>query len=99
MSVEADFGLSDWVGQANGSQVSWDITWSPIEDSRFVAVSFQSDFADAQLVRVSEWFSTDMNENPHIGETIRANEFLGPGAQLPFVFPWLSFQTIRKVPS
>jgi hypothetical protein len=86
MSVEADFGLSDWVGQANGTQLSWDITWSPLEDSRFAAVSFQSDFVDAQLVRVSEWFSTDSNGNPHIGESIRANEFLGPGGAVAFRF-------------
>jgi hypothetical protein len=24
MSVEANFGLSDWVGQASGTKVSWD---------------------------------------------------------------------------
>jgi len=86
MSVEADFGLSDFVGQANGSEVSWDITWAPLEDSRFAAVSFQSDFVDAQLIRVSEWFSTDSSGTPHIGETIRANEFLGPGEGVAFRF-------------
>ena len=69
MSVEVDFGITDWVGQASGSQLSWDITWPGIlDDGRFAAVSFQSDFRDAQLVRVSEWFSSDDRENPHVGE-------------------------------
>jgi hypothetical protein len=86
MSVEADFGLSGWVAQTAGTQLSWDITWSKIEDSRFVAVSFQSDFVDAQLVRVSEWFSSDHNENPHVGELIRANSGFGPGSLVAFRF-------------
>ena len=81
MSVEADFGLSDWVGQANGVQISWDISWpGMIEDTRFVAVSFQSDFDIAQVVRVSEWFAND----GHVGELIRVtNPFLGG---VPFRF-------------
>jgi hypothetical protein len=33
MSVEANFGLSDWVGQASGTQVSWDISWPGVLDS------------------------------------------------------------------
>jgi hypothetical protein len=85
MSVEADFGITDWLFQASGSQLSWDITWPGVlEDSRFAAVSFQSDFANAQLVRVSEWFSSDSRENPHIGELIRATEGLGFGVAFRF---------------
>ncbi len=85
MSVEADFGITDWVFQASGSQLSWDITWpGVIEDGRFVAISFQSDFRQAQLVRVSEWFSSDDNENPHVGELIRATEGIGPGVAFRF---------------
>jgi hypothetical protein len=82
MSAEADFGLSDWVGQANGAQVSWDISWpGMIEVTRFVAVSFQTDFNAAQVVRVSESFSND----GHVGEVVRANNFLGGGG-VPFRF-------------
>jgi hypothetical protein len=85
MSVEADFGITDWVFQASGTQLSWDITWPGVlDDGRFVAVSFQSDFVDAQLVRVSESFSSDNNENSHIGETIRATEGLGGGVAFRF---------------
>ncbi|HEX3955473.1 MAG TPA: hypothetical protein VHZ03_02445 [Trebonia sp.] len=74
MSVEADFGITDWLFQAAGSQLSWDITWPGVLDAgRFAAVSFQGDFVDSQLVRVSESFSSDSSENPHIGEVIRAN--------------------------
>jgi len=81
MSVEADFGLSDWVGQASGTELSWDISWpGRISDDRFVAVSFQTDLAFApQLVRVSEWFSTDSNGNQHVGELIRTSQGPGPG--------------------
>jgi len=57
MSQEADFGLSDWVGQAGGTQLSWEIAWDGVyDDWRFGAVSFQSDFGDSELVRVSESF-------------------------------------------
>lgn len=85
MSVEANFGITDWIFQASGSQLSWDITWPGIlEDGRFAAVSFQSDFAKAQLVRVSEWFSSDDHENPHIGELIRATEGFGGGVAFRF---------------
>jgi hypothetical protein len=83
MSVEADFGLSDWVGQYAGTQLSWDISWpGVIDDARFVAVSFQSDFDSAQLVRVSEWFSHD----GHVGELIRVADSLDPKAGVPFRF-------------
>lgn len=85
MSVEADFGITGWVFQASGTQLSWDITWPGVlDDGRFAAVSFQSDFAEAQLVRVSEWFSSDLNENPHIGELIRASEGIGNGVAFRF---------------
>ncbi len=77
MSVEADFGLSGWVFQANGTQQLWDITWSPLDDGRFAGVSFFSDFVDAELVRVSESFLSDNNENPHVREVIRANARFG----------------------
>ncbi len=81
MSVEADFGLSAWVGQASGTQLSWDISWNGVmEDSRFVAVSFQTDLTIApQLVRVSESFYTDRKGNQHIVELIRTTPGPGPG--------------------
>ncbi len=85
MSVEANFGITDWVFQASGTQLSWDITWTGvIEDDRFVAVSFQSDFSQAQLVRVSEWFSSDDHENPHVVELIRATAGIGSGVAFRF---------------
>jgi hypothetical protein len=85
MSVEADFGITGWVFQASGTQLSWDITWPGVlGDARFAGVSFQSDFAQAQLVRVSEWFSSDINENPHVGELIRATEGIGTGVAFRF---------------
>ncbi len=78
MSVEADFGLSGWLFQANGSELSWDITWPGVlDDGRFAAVSFQGDFVNSQLVRVSEWFSSDSNEQPHVGELVRADSEFG----------------------
>lgn len=82
MSVEADFGITDWVGQANGTQLFWEIAWDGVlDDARFAAVSFQSDFVQAQLVRVSKSFLTDNNGSPRIGETIRATQgFGGPVA-------------------
>jgi hypothetical protein len=87
MSVEADFGLSDFVGQASGSQLSWDITWNGVLDNaHFAGVSFQSDFVEAQLVRVSESFSTDRNGNPSVGEVIRATSGFGPGVIVAFRF-------------
>ena len=74
MSVEADFGMTDWVFQASGSQLSWDITWPGVlSDRRFAAVSFPAVFVDSQLVRVSEWFSSDRHQNPHVGELIRCS--------------------------
>lgn len=79
MSVQADFGLTDWVGQASGTQVTWTITWPGVlDEARFAGVSFFSDFVDTQLVRVSESFDTDNKENPFINETIRANIGIGP---------------------
>jgi hypothetical protein len=84
MSVEADFGITGWVFQADGTQLSWDITWpGVIDDGRFVAVSFQSDFDQSQLVRVSEWFSTTGLIN-HVGELIRATEGFGKGVAFRF---------------
>jgi hypothetical protein len=74
MSVEADFGITDWVFQASGSELSWDITWPrELDDGPFAADSFQGDFVNSQLVRVSERFTSDSHENPHVGELIRAN--------------------------
>jgi hypothetical protein len=85
MSVQADFGLTDWVGQTPGIDVSWTITWPGVlDEARFAAVSFFSDFVDTQLVRVSESFNTDNNENPFITETIRASNGLEAGAVVPF---------------
>jgi hypothetical protein len=82
MSVEADFGLTGFVGQANNTQVSWDITWpGVIDQKRFVAVSFQTDFGQAEVVRVSERFFND----GHVGETTRVTSFLG-GPGVPFQF-------------
>jgi hypothetical protein len=73
VSVEADFGISEWVFQASGTQLSWSIAWpGVIDDGRYVAVSFQSDFSGSQLVRVSEWFSNGTT----VGELIRASEII-----------------------
>jgi hypothetical protein len=78
MSVQADFGLTDFVGQASGSTVSWTISWPGVlDEARFAAVSFFSDFVSTQLVRVSESFDTDNKEDPFITETIRAHIDLG----------------------
>jgi hypothetical protein len=74
MSVEADFGITGSVFQANGSQISWDITWPGVLDnSRFDAVSFIPDSNQSQLVRVSESFTNDINGVLHVGEVIQAN--------------------------
>jgi hypothetical protein len=55
MSAESDFALTDWVFQASGTQVSWEVSWPGVlDDSRFAAVSFQGDFVDSTLIRVSE---------------------------------------------
>jgi len=71
MSVEADFGISEWVFQAAGSELSWEIGWNGVLDvGRFAAVSFASDFGGVQLVRVSEWFTSDLST---VGERIRVN--------------------------
>jgi hypothetical protein len=75
MSVGADFGISEWVFQASGSQMGWVISWDGVmEDSRFAAVSFQSDFVSSRLDRVSESFLTDAQERPRIEEVIRCSE-------------------------
>ena len=90
MSVEADFGLSGWVGQLTGADVAWNISWpGVIDDTRYVGVSFYSDFVDSKLERISEWFSEDDKENPFVGEPIRATETLGgnqTGVGVPFRF-------------
>ena len=85
MSVQADFGLTDWVGQAGGSTVSWTISWPGVlDEARFAGVSFFSDFVSTQLVRVSESFDTDSKEDPFITETIRAVNGLAPGGIVAF---------------
>jgi hypothetical protein len=73
MSVEADFGISDFVFQSPGSQVTWTLAWEGvIEDGRFVAVSFQSDFRLAKLTRVSESFATTTSDlEPRVIEVVR----------------------------
>lgn len=77
MSVEADFGISEWVFQATG-ELSWEIAWDGVLDvGRFAAVSFASDFGEVQLVRISEWFASDLAS---IGERIRVNAPFGGAA-------------------
>jgi hypothetical protein len=74
MSVEADFGITPSNFQANGSQLSWDITWPGILDNgRFAGVSFLPDSNQSQLVRVSESFANDINGGLHVGEVVQAN--------------------------
>jgi len=78
MGVKADFGISGWLFQADGTQLSWDITWPGVIDyRRFVAVAFQGDYRNSQLVRVSESFTSDDNENEHVGEVIRCHGEFG----------------------
>jgi hypothetical protein len=78
VAVTTDFGLTDFVFQNTGPELTWDITWQGVlNDSRFVAVSFQSEYGGSQLVRVSEWFSTDPGGTQHVFETIVASESLG----------------------
>jgi hypothetical protein len=78
VSVNVDFGITDpGLFQSTGVDVSWDITWSPVDDTHFVAVSFFSNFGGSQLVRVSESFSTDQGGTQHVGEVVRASESLG----------------------
>lgn len=84
MSDEADFGITGWVFQATGTELSWDISWPGVlDDGRFAAVSFQSDYDNTQLTRVSEWFST-INGTNHVGELIRANDSLKYGVAFRF---------------
>ena len=88
MSAEADFGLSDWVGQAGSTQLSWEIAWDGVyDDWRFGAVSFQSDFGDSELVRVSESFIS-ASTTTHFREVIRAHPApnLPPGSIVAFRF-------------
>jgi hypothetical protein len=81
MSVQADFGITDFVFQASGTQVRWVISWDGVmEDGRYAGVSFQSDFVSSRLDRVSESFLTDQNENPRIEEVIRCSEPFGGSA-------------------
>ena len=73
MSTEADFGITGWVFQADGSQFSWVITWPGVlDDARYTGVSFQGDFVNSQLTRVSETFGSDRDENPFVTEVVRA---------------------------
>jgi len=73
MSTEADFGQSDWVGQAGGTQLSWEIAWDGVyDDWRFGAVSFQSDFGGSRLERISESFIS-AGVTTHFREVIRAH--------------------------
>ena len=81
MSVEADFGITDWVYQAGGTQVYWELSWPGVlDDGRFAAVSFQGDFVNTRLTRVAESFVSDVHENPHVGEVIRADAQYGGAA-------------------
>ena len=85
MSVEADFGITDFVFQATGTQLTWTITWPGVlDDGRYVGVSFQSDFVRARLDRVSESFLTDDKENPQVSEVIRATAGIGNGVAFRF---------------
>ena len=78
MGVDVDFGITNpGLFQSTGVNVGWEITWSPIDDSHFVAVSFFSNFGGSDLVRVSESFSTDVGGTQHVGEVVRASESLG----------------------
>ena len=78
MSANVDFEITDpGLFQSTGVDVGWDIIWSPIDDTHFVAVSFFSNFGGSQLVRVSESFSTDQGGTQHVGEVVRASESLG----------------------
>lgn len=79
MSVEVDFGLSDWVGQAGGTQLSWEIAWDGVyDDWRFGAVSLQSDFQGSRLERISEAFIS-AGLTTHFSEVVRAH----PNPQFP----------------
>ena len=78
MSVKADFGISEWVIQSDGTELSWEIAWDGVLDAgRFAGVSFASDFAGVQLVRVSEWFTSDLKT---VGERIRVHAQFGRAA-------------------
>ncbi len=75
MAVTTDFGLTDFVFQNTGQDVTWTITWQGVlGDDRFVGVSFFSQYTDSLLVRVSESFSTDNGGTNQVLETIRASQ-------------------------
>ena len=77
MSVDVDFGITNpGLFQSTGVDVGWEITWSPIDDTHFVGVSFFSNYGGSQLVRVSESFPQPGGIQ-HVGEVIRASESLG----------------------
>jgi hypothetical protein len=76
--MATQFGLSDWVGQMSGQNITWNISWpGVIEDTRFVGISFFSDFVDSMLERVSESFGSDSKENPFVVEVVRVTQTLG----------------------
>ena len=57
MSVDVDFGITNpGLFQSTGVDVGWEITWSPIDDTHFVGVSFFSNYGGSQLVRVPSRF-------------------------------------------
>jgi hypothetical protein len=86
VSVEAEFGQSDWVGQLAGTQVYWEIAWDGVyDDWRFGAVSFQSDFFQSRLTRISETFIS-AGLTTHFGELIRAEFPPFPGHIVAFRF-------------
>jgi hypothetical protein len=75
VAIKTDFGLTDWVFQNTGYDLTWTITWQGVlGDDRFVGVSFFSQYTDSLLVRVSESFSTDIGGTNHVSETIRASQ-------------------------
>ena len=86
MSVEAEFGQSDWVGQLGGTQLTWEISWDSVyDDWRFGAVSFQSDFVQSRLTRVSETFIS-AGTTTHFSEVIRADSGFSPPQIVAFRF-------------
>ena len=88
MGVEAEFGLSDWVGQAGGTTMTWEIAWDGVyDDWRFGAITFQSDFQGSRLDRVSESFIS-AGVTTHFSEVIRAhpNPVFPPNSIVAFRF-------------
>lgn len=75
MAVTTGFGLTDFVFQNTGIDLTWTISWpGMLSDDRFVAISFYSQYTDSQLVRVSESFLTDIGGGNEVSETIRASQ-------------------------